>query len=41
MNKRVVGIEAGHIVRDEQGKYGLYNEEEYYDYDEEVDPYVF
>ena len=41
MNKRVVAIENGHIVRDEQGQYGFYNEEEYYDYDEEVDPYVF
>lgn len=41
MNKRVVAIENGHIVRDEQGQYGFFNEEEYYDYDEEVDPYVF
>ena len=41
MNKRVVAIEDGHIVRDEQGQYGFYNEEEYYDYDEGVDKYVF
>ena len=41
MNKRVVAIADGHIVRDEQGQYGFYNEEEYYDYDEGVDKYVF
>ena len=41
MNKRVVAIEDGHIVRDEHGQYGFYNDEEFYDYDEGVDPYVF
>lgn len=48
MNKRVVAIENGKIVRDEEGKYGFEaeNQDSYYlDYDssssEEVDPYVF
>ncbi len=41
MNKRVVAIENGHIVRDEQGHYGFYNEEEYFDYAEEVGRYDF
>lgn len=41
MNKRVVAIENGQIVRDEQGQYGFANDE-YYDFgDEEVDPYVY
>ena len=40
MNKRVVTIEGGRIVRDEQGSYGFSDE---YDYvsSEEVDKYVF
>ena len=42
MNKRVIAIENGHIVRDEEGAYG-YVQEEYYDImtEEEVDRYVF
>ncbi len=40
MNKRVVAIKDGHERPDEQGNMD-YNEEEYYDYDEGVDKYVF
>lgn len=41
MNKRVVAIEHGHLVRDEEGAYG-YEQEEFYDVtSEEVDRYVF
>jgi len=42
MNKRVVAIENGHIVRDEQGQYGFDREDRFFEMsDEEVDPYVF
>lgn len=42
MNKRVVAIEHGSIVRDEQGQYGINVEEKFYDIgSEEVDPYVY
>ena len=40
MNKRVVTIEGGRIVRDEQGSYGFMDDFDY-DSDEEVDRYVF
>lgn len=42
MNKRVVAIDHGHIVRDEQGSYGFTDDEvNLYFSDEEVDQYVF
>ena len=42
MNKRVVAIYHGHIVRDEQGSYGFTDDEvNLYFSDEEVDQYVF
>lgn len=42
MNKRVVAIDHGHIVRDEQGSYGFTDDEvNLYFCDEEVDQYVF
>ena len=41
MHKRVVAIEHGHIVRDEEGQYGFSVDEPYYISGEEVDPYVF
>jgi cell division transport system ATP-binding protein len=42
MNKRVVAIERGSIVRDEHGDYGFAMDDEFYDIpDEEVDSYVF
>ncbi|MBQ6582284.1 MAG: ATP-binding cassette domain-containing protein, partial [Mogibacterium sp.] len=41
MNKRVVAIENGKIVRDEQGSYGISTGEFYDIAAEEVDPYVF
>lgn len=42
MNKRVVAIDHGHVVRDEQGSYGFTDDEvNLYFSDEEVDQYVF
>jgi cell division transport system ATP-binding protein len=42
MNKRVVAIEHGRIVRDDMGRYGFSSPEHFYDIDDEgVDPYVF
>lgn len=41
MNKRVVAIEEGRIVRDEQGSTYGYSEEIHYPTSEEVDRYVF
>ena len=41
MNKRVVAIENGKIVRDEQGSYGISTGEFYDIAAEEVDPYIF
>ncbi|MBQ0004827.1 MAG: cell division ATP-binding protein FtsE [Clostridiales bacterium] len=41
MHKRVVAIEHGQIVRDEEGKYGFETVNPYYFSGEEVDPYVF
>jgi len=41
MNKRVVAIEHGRIVRDEQGSYGAVPDTLYSITPEEVDPYVF
>lgn len=41
MNKRVVAIEHGEIVRDEEGSYGFESVDPYYISGEEVDPYVF
>lgn len=42
MNKRVVAVENGEIVRDEEGQYGFSTDEFFYDIgDEEMDPYVY
>lgn len=42
MNKRVVAIEDGQIVRDEQGSYGNVDyDDNYYIKDDDVDPYIF
>ena len=41
MNKRVVAIENGRIVRDERGSYGVSTDGFYDIASEEVDPYVF
>ncbi len=41
MNKRVVAIENGQIVRDEEGQYGFETVNPYYFEGEEVDPYVY